>query len=251
MEKPKLEALLLCCLFARLPRPAACPIASCQLPFWGANPFKFCLMSLNCCRCTSQAALRVSLSPSLSLSLALYVLCNVAASACNLYKCPKLSKMSVRMSRGRRNFYGQRQSWLHFATTSCGTTTSWQKFCFCCKTDRQTDSPEVAAVPAQVINTHVKRGNPERWSWGGGGVSDSTVADCQLQYGVWQVWKAAAVAFIEMTAWLAWHAWVSRRMWDRIDILWQDMIARYDSCELATTVLDFVGIWHYCFLLNH
>lgn len=92
----KLEALLLCCLFARLPRPAACPvrlpIASCQLPFWGANPFKFCLMSLNCCRCTSQAALRVSLPPSLFPSLSL----------CSLQRC-RLSLQLVQMSQTVEN----------------------------------------------------------------------------------------------------------------------------------------------------
>lgn len=74
MEKPSLK---LFCFVAFLPAchvrlHAPLPVAHCQLPFWGANPFKFCLMSLNCCRCTSQAALRVSLSSSLPICLPMF-----------------------------------------------------------------------------------------------------------------------------------------------------------------------------------
>lgn len=163
----KLEALLLCCLFARLPRPAACPIASCQLPFWGANPFKFCLMSLNCCRCTSQAALRVSLSPLYS-SLWFFATLPPQLATCTnvpncrkcLFECPEDAATFMASARVdctlRRRVVARRP--VDKSSASVARLT-----------DRQTDSPEVAAVPAQVINTHVKRGNPQR---GGGSVGE-------------------------------------------------------------------------------
>lgn len=168
----KLEALLLCCLFARLPRPAACPvrlpIASCQLPFWGANPFKFCLMSLNCCRCTSQAALRVSPSPFLSVFFAtlppqLATCTNVPNCRKCLFECPEDAATFMASARVdctlRRRVVARRRVDKSSAPVAR-------------LTDRQTDSPEVAAVPAQVINTHVKRGNPERGGAGGGDGSE-------------------------------------------------------------------------------
>lgn len=169
-EEKEKRSLKLFCFVAFLPAchvrlhaPSGCPlpIASCQLPFWGANPFKFCLMSLNCCRCTSQAALRVSLSPP---SLPLCVLCNVAASACNLYKCPKLSKMSVRMSRTPQLLWPAPE--LIALCDELWHDDELTKVLLLLQ-HRQTDSPEVAAVPAQVINTHVKGVSPRERESGG------------------------------------------------------------------------------------
>lgn len=79
------------------------PVASCHpLPFWGANPFKFCLMSLNCAAAAASAA--IAAAAAVAAARFVHQVTDAGSfgrSRFNLYKCPKLSKMSVQMSRAQ------------------------------------------------------------------------------------------------------------------------------------------------------